>query len=162
MTMSRRNLLAGAGAAAASTLLSRAAGAQSFPFTPNQRYPDPAVQILDPRIDPRHWDLVVVPEHDRVRGPNVVNLLGSLHPVDDAWLAQARLDHAEQLSAAGAFTALLVGGASAHAHLDDAGFDALLATLRARTPAKLVEFSAADLERAELAEVASGHAREEG
>jgi len=25
-----------------------AAGAQSFPFTSNQRYPDPAVQILDP------------------------------------------------------------------------------------------------------------------
>ncbi len=48
MTMTRRNLLAGAGAAAASTLLSRAASAQSFPFTPNQRYPDPAVQILDP------------------------------------------------------------------------------------------------------------------
>ena len=48
MTMSRRNLLAGAGAAAATTLLARAAGAQSFPFTPNQRYPDPAVQILDP------------------------------------------------------------------------------------------------------------------
>src|SRR4026207_1703724 len=48
MTMTRRNLLAGAGAAAASTLLARAAGAQSFPFTPNQRYPDPAVQILDP------------------------------------------------------------------------------------------------------------------
>src|SRR4029079_15569037 len=48
MTMTRRNLLAGAGAAAASTLLSRAAGAQSFPFSPNQRYPDPAVQILDP------------------------------------------------------------------------------------------------------------------
>src|SRR6188508_1938601 len=48
MTMTRRNLLAGAGAAAASTLLSRGAGAQSFPFTPNRRYPDPAVQILDP------------------------------------------------------------------------------------------------------------------
>ena len=48
MNMNRRNLLAGAGAAAASTLLARAAGAQSFPFSPNQRYPDPAVQILDP------------------------------------------------------------------------------------------------------------------
>jgi hypothetical protein len=36
------------------------------------------------------------------------------------------------------------------------------ATLRARTPAKLVEFSASDLERAELAEVAAGHAREDG
>ena len=46
--MTRRNMLAAAGATAASALLSRAAGAQSFPFSPNQRYPDPAVQILDP------------------------------------------------------------------------------------------------------------------
>jgi gluconolactonase len=37
MTITRRNLLAGAGAAAASALLARATGAQSFPFTPNQR-----------------------------------------------------------------------------------------------------------------------------
>ncbi|WPO44479.1 SMP-30/gluconolactonase/LRE family protein [Tardiphaga sp. 42S5] len=48
MTFTRRNLLATAGAAAGSALLSRAAGAQSFAFAPNQRYPDPAVQILDP------------------------------------------------------------------------------------------------------------------
>src|SRR4249919_1111655 len=48
MTMSRRNLLAGAGAATASAILARPAVAQSFPFTMNQRYPDPAVQILDP------------------------------------------------------------------------------------------------------------------
>ncbi len=48
MTLTRRNMLAAVGATAASTILSRAAGAQSFPFSPNQRYPDPAVQILDP------------------------------------------------------------------------------------------------------------------
>jgi hypothetical protein len=36
------------------------------------------------------------------------------------------------------------------------------ATLRARTPAKLVAFSASELEPAELAEVAAVHAREEG
>ena len=48
MTLTRRNMLAAVGATAASTLLSRAAGAQSFPFSPNQRYPDPALQILDP------------------------------------------------------------------------------------------------------------------
>jgi gluconolactonase len=48
MTFTRRNMLAGTGAAVASTMLARAAGAQSFPFSPNQRYPDPAVQILDP------------------------------------------------------------------------------------------------------------------
>src|SRR6266567_2791016 len=48
MTLTRRAILAAAGATAASTLLSRTAAAQSFPFSPNQRYPDPAVQILDP------------------------------------------------------------------------------------------------------------------
>src|SRR5258708_19961296 len=48
MSLTRRNMLAGAGAAVATTLLSRTAFAQSFPFTMNQRYPDPAVQILDP------------------------------------------------------------------------------------------------------------------
>jgi len=48
MSFTRRSILAAAGATAASALLSRAAGAQSFPFSPNQRYPDPAVQILDP------------------------------------------------------------------------------------------------------------------
>lgn len=48
MKLTRRHLLAAAGAAAGSALLSRSAAAQSFPFSPNQRYPDPAVQILDP------------------------------------------------------------------------------------------------------------------
>jgi gluconolactonase len=41
---SRRQWLAGAAAATASTL----AAAQSFDFKPNQRYPDASVQILDP------------------------------------------------------------------------------------------------------------------
>jgi uncharacterized protein len=48
------------------------------------------VQILDPRIDPRHWDLLLVPAHDRVQGANVLTTIGSLHPVDDDWLAAGR------------------------------------------------------------------------
>jgi gluconolactonase len=48
MTLTRRTLLTAASTTAAATLLPRSADAQSFPFTPNQRYPDPAVQILDP------------------------------------------------------------------------------------------------------------------
>ena len=47
----------------------------------------------DPRPAPRpphHWDLVIAPEHDGLRGDNVITLLGSLHPVDDLWLAAAR------------------------------------------------------------------------
>jgi gluconolactonase len=47
MGIARRHFLAGAVAGAATAVTGRAA-AQSFAFTPNQRYPDPAVQILDP------------------------------------------------------------------------------------------------------------------
>jgi gluconolactonase len=48
MSTTRRALLHAGGVLASATVLARKAGAQSFPFTPNQRYPDPAVQILDP------------------------------------------------------------------------------------------------------------------
>jgi mitochondrial fission protein ELM1 len=48
------------------------------------------VQILDPRIDPAHWDTVIAPLHDGLAGPNVLTPLGSLNPVDDHWLADAR------------------------------------------------------------------------
>ncbi|GAB2581354.1 mitochondrial fission ELM1 family protein [Dyella jejuensis] len=48
------------------------------------------VQILDPRIDPVHWDTVIAPRHDGLTGPNVLTPLGSLNPVDDAWLEDGR------------------------------------------------------------------------
>lgn len=73
-----------------------------------------AVQILDPRIDPRHWDAVVVPGHDRVRGANVITLLGSLHPVDDAWLAQGRAAFSPFAALPSPRVGLLVGGPSPH------------------------------------------------
>ncbi|GAB3787433.1 mitochondrial fission ELM1 family protein [Dyella agri] len=48
------------------------------------------VQILDPRIDPAHWDTVIAPRHDQLGGPNVLTPLGSLNPVDEDWLADGR------------------------------------------------------------------------
>lgn len=73
------------------------------------------VQILDPRIAPACWDLVVVPEHDALRGDNVLTLLGSLNPVDDGWLAFGRKAFADFGDLPGPRTALLVGGPTAHA-----------------------------------------------
>ncbi|MEZ0472649.1 mitochondrial fission ELM1 family protein [Luteimonas salinilitoris] len=90
-----------------------------------------AVQILDPRLDPAHWDLLVVPEHDGVCGDNVVPVLGSLHPVDDAWLARARADFATFAELPGPRTALLLGGSSRHARFDRTGFEALASQLDA-------------------------------
>jgi uncharacterized protein len=71
------------------------------------------VQVLDPRLAPRHWDVVVVPEHDRLRGGNVLPLLGSLHPIDDAWLAAARAAFPTFAALPSPRTALLVGGPGA-------------------------------------------------
>jgi len=80
------------------------------------------VQVLDPRIDPAHWDLLVVPEHDGLRGGNVLATRGSLHPVDDGWLADAREAFARFAALPAPRTALLLGGASRHAHFDAGAF----------------------------------------
>ena len=37
-----------------------------------------AVQILDPRVPTRHWDLVIAPEHDGLEGANVIATAGSV------------------------------------------------------------------------------------
>ena len=98
--------------AALATRLLRARGAKT-------------VQVLDPRIDASHWDVVVVPEHDRLRGPNVVPVLGSLHPIDDRWLAQARADFPAFADLPRPRTAVLLGGRTRHARFDRMAFEVL-------------------------------------
>ena len=89
------------------------------------------VQVLDPRLDSAHWDLVVAPRHDGLAGDNVVLLSGSLHPVDDLWLAQGRRDHPAPGLAPRPRILLLAGGTSPHAAVGDAEFDALVDALEA-------------------------------
>lgn len=52
------------------------------------------VQILDPYIDPSHFDLVVTPEHDGLTGENVVTTIGS-----PAFFSSERLEEAGQMFA---------------------------------------------------------------
>ena len=58
-----------------------AAGRRSAPMTKYARAASGGktftVQILDPHVDPSNFDLLVVPEHDAVSGPNVVRTVGS-------------------------------------------------------------------------------------
>ncbi len=90
-----------------------------------------AVQILDPRIDTRHWDLVITPEHDGLRGDNVIALLGSLHPVDDLWLAQGRHDFPAFALLPRPRVALLIGGPAPHWSLADDAFATALSAVAA-------------------------------
>src|SRR3954467_12207646 len=48
------------------------------------------VQILDPRIDTRAFDVVIAPQHDGVDGANVIRSIGALNPIDARWLGEAR------------------------------------------------------------------------
>jgi hypothetical protein len=47
------------------------------------------VQLQDPRIDPKHFDLVVPPEHDNLKGANVEAIVGSPNAVTRAKLEAA-------------------------------------------------------------------------
>ena len=49
-----------------------------------------AAQIQDPGIGRREFDLLVVPEHDRLRGPQVIVTRGAVHRVTRARLAAER------------------------------------------------------------------------
>nr|WP_295380791.1 mitochondrial fission ELM1 family protein [Pseudoxanthomonas sp.] len=89
------------------------------------------VQILDPRLDPSLWDWVVAPAHDGLSGPNVLTVQGSLNPIDDAWLAQARADFTAFADLPGPRTAVLLGGSSAHARFDRNAFEVLAGRLEA-------------------------------
>ncbi|HEX6833280.1 MAG TPA: mitochondrial fission ELM1 family protein [Rudaea sp.] len=88
-------------------------------------------QILDPRVDPALFDVVVAPRHDQVSGPNILTTSGALHPVDDAWLAQAAADFPMLQRLPPPRTALLVGGPRPGLALDAAWLDTLIAHLQA-------------------------------
>lgn len=91
------------------------------------------VQILDPRIDPMHWDVVVCPRHDRLAGTNVIQTLGSIHDFDPARFAEAARERPDLLALPRPITAVLVGGPTRAQRIDQAYVDALarqLATWR--------------------------------
>ena len=100
--------------------LRRASGGHTF-----------VVQILDPRIDPAHFDLVIAPRHDELVGANVIQTLGSLNAIDENWLAQglARFPNVVQLPQPR--TALLLGGPRRGLAMDDAWLDEFLARVGA-------------------------------
>ncbi|HJU25402.1 MAG TPA: mitochondrial fission ELM1 family protein [Rhodanobacteraceae bacterium] len=89
-------------------------------------------QILDPRIDPRHWDAVIAPRHDGLPGENVIETLGSLNPVDDAWLANGREAFSELGRLPRPRITLLLGGPRRGIAYDESHARALIAAITRR------------------------------
>jgi mitochondrial fission protein ELM1 len=87
------------------------------------------IQILDPRIDSSHFDLVVAPRHDGLSGANVIPTLGALNPIDDDWLARAALTFPALAQLPQPRTVLLAGGPRRGLALDAAWLDAVIARI---------------------------------
>jgi hypothetical protein len=87
------------------------------------------VQILDPRIDPSLWDAIVAPDHDRVRGDNVLGTCGSLHGIDERALSRARARWSELAELPRPITTVLLGGPTRHARFDHSAFEVLMTHL---------------------------------
>ncbi|WP_247888611.1 mitochondrial fission ELM1 family protein [Azospirillum brasilense] len=83
------DLMIGSGRQAIAPLLAASKQSRGRTFT---------VYIQDPQINPRHFGLVVVPRHDRLRGPNVMATRGALHRVTPKLLAEAAQRHAPRLA----------------------------------------------------------------
>lgn len=70
------------------------------------------VQILDPKVDPAKFDLVVVPEHDALQGPNVIRTIGSpTHFSEDA-IEDAGQAFADLADEQGKSAVVILGGDS--------------------------------------------------
>lgn len=106
------------------------------------------VQILDPRVDPARFDLVLVPQHDLLRGDNVLLSLGALHGIDASVLAQAKSQFAALEAFAAPRQVFLLGASHRHARWDwtllksalesARGCGSVLISTSRRTPAALV------------------------
>ncbi len=65
------------------------------------------IQILNPKDNSQKYDLLLVPEHDQLTGPNIINFTGSIHPYDNCWFKQNSPDSR-------CYMAILIGSPNAH------------------------------------------------
>jgi mitochondrial fission protein ELM1 len=88
------------------------------------------VQVQNPRMDLRRFDLVVANRHDRIAGPNVVVTRTALHRATPARLAEARAIWGPRLAhLPRPLVAVLVGGSNGRFRLEQAEGEALAGQL---------------------------------
>lgn len=90
------------------------------------------VQLQDPHCNPGLFDLLVVPEHDKIRGPNVVTAIGALHRVTPELLQfEANKWRHAWTNLTPPYTTALIGGPNAIYQFDNAVSDRIIHDLRA-------------------------------
>jgi hypothetical protein len=87
------------------------------------------IQLMAPQMPMGRFDAVVAPAHDRLRGDQVIDSLGSLTRLSPAGVAQAAHALAPEWTPPGRRVAVLIGGPSGSARFAQAQQDALLAAI---------------------------------
>ncbi len=89
------------------------------------------VYVQDPKTAHHRFDLIIAPEHDRMRVKNGLSTIGSPNRVTRERLDEAERSFAGRIAALPApRAAVLIGGDSKHHRLTDAAGDALISLLR--------------------------------
>ena len=90
------------------------------------------VQILDPHLPERHFDLIVAPEHDGRTGARVLTVTGSLTRITPESAAAAAREQANRFAALPRpLVAVLIGGSSKAHRMSAAATDRLIEGLQA-------------------------------
>lgn len=93
------------------------------------------VQVLDPKMPLRRFDRVVIPQHDRVSGGNVIETLGSVGGVTRWGLDAARREWAAVFAPLRRpLLAVLIGGNTKRRTVKSGGWQTLAADLAALVP----------------------------
>lgn len=88
------------------------------------------VQILDPKISPDNFDLLVAPAHDEVSGPNVIQTIGSPSYFAPDLIEQAGQSFADLADERGKSAIVILGGNSKAHTFTDAAAERLNSQLR--------------------------------
>lgn len=79
------------------------------------------VQLQDPRLNPREFDLVAAPDHDGLEGDNVVATIGACHRVTPERIAEGAQNYGLDFSSlAPPCVAVLIGGKSKRQDIGEA------------------------------------------
>lgn len=107
-----------------------AAGRRSAPYTASVRRwsgeKSLTVQVLDPKIDPARFDMVVVPEHDALEGPNVIRTTGSPTHFSEEAIEEAGQAFADLADENSKSAVIVLGGASKAHRFTRAAAEALI------------------------------------
>lgn len=113
------------------------AGRRTAPYTAAMRHWSDGetftIHILDPKVEPTRFDMLVTPEHDGLSGDNVVSTLGSPSYFSPDDIEEAELHFGDLADEMGKSCVVVLGGNSNTHTMTDARVTELVAQLRRLT-----------------------------